>query len=276
MTHRPSACFVPSILSRNPHHLVLDCARVCLVAHDLQYLWFSEVCGKELGPPKIRRWISYDWAVCAKSLQSCPTLCNPMDYSLPGSSVHGFSRQEFWNGLLFPSSQRIFPTQVLNLCLLCLLHWQVGSLPWVPPGKPWLGWDLPKVGTTEICYSEKASRRLVSPNESITHPGKSICLQTQLPQHCLSSGTHTHTQSQISLQIFTAHVWSQPQSQPLTLDRHTRRTQRQPHTCTYTTPINMSTCTHPHTHTHTTLMFTHTTTPTCPHVLHSHLYSLSL
>ena len=25
-------------------------------------------------------------AVCA---QSCPTLCNPMDYSLPGSSVHG-------------------------------------------------------------------------------------------------------------------------------------------------------------------------------------------
>ena len=27
--------------------------------------------------------------VCAKSLQSYPTLCNPMDCSLPGSSVHG-------------------------------------------------------------------------------------------------------------------------------------------------------------------------------------------
>ena len=27
--------------------------------------------------------------VHAKSLQSCLTLCNPMDYSLPGSSVHG-------------------------------------------------------------------------------------------------------------------------------------------------------------------------------------------
>ena len=25
----------------------------------------------------------------AKSLQSCPTLCDPMDWSLPGSSVHG-------------------------------------------------------------------------------------------------------------------------------------------------------------------------------------------
>ena len=28
----------------------------------------------------------------AKSLQSCPTLCNPMDYSLPGSSVHRISQ----------------------------------------------------------------------------------------------------------------------------------------------------------------------------------------
>ena len=27
--------------------------------------------------------------VRAKSLQSCLTLCDPMDYSLPGSSVHG-------------------------------------------------------------------------------------------------------------------------------------------------------------------------------------------
>ena len=27
----------------------------------------------------------------AKSLQSCPTLCKPMDYSPPGSSVHGDS-----------------------------------------------------------------------------------------------------------------------------------------------------------------------------------------
>ena len=32
--------------------------------------------------------------------------------------------------------QGIFPTQGSNLYLLCLLHWQVGSLPLVPPGKP--------------------------------------------------------------------------------------------------------------------------------------------
>ena len=32
--------------------------------------------------------------------------------------------------------QGIFPTQGSNPCLLCLLHWQVGSLPLVPPRKP--------------------------------------------------------------------------------------------------------------------------------------------
>ena len=42
-------------------------------------------------------------AYCAKSLQSCPVLCNPMDRSPPGSSVHGFSRQEHWSGLPCPS-----------------------------------------------------------------------------------------------------------------------------------------------------------------------------
>ena len=42
--------------------------------------------------------------VCAKSLQSCPTLCDPMDCSLPGSSVHRIlARQEYWNGLPYPS-----------------------------------------------------------------------------------------------------------------------------------------------------------------------------
>ena len=34
--------------------------------------------------------------------QSCLTLCNLMDCSLPDSSVHGFSRQEYWSGLPCP------------------------------------------------------------------------------------------------------------------------------------------------------------------------------
>ena len=40
-------------------------------------------------------------AAAAKSLQLCPTLCNPIDSSPPPSL--GFSRQEHWSGLPFPS-----------------------------------------------------------------------------------------------------------------------------------------------------------------------------
>ena len=42
-------------------------------------------------------------AAAAKSLQSCPTLCNPIDGSPPGSLFLRFSRQEHWSGLPFPS-----------------------------------------------------------------------------------------------------------------------------------------------------------------------------
>jgi len=42
-------------------------------------------------------------AAAAKSLQSCLTLCDPIDGSPPGSLSLGFSRQEHWSGLPFPS-----------------------------------------------------------------------------------------------------------------------------------------------------------------------------
>ena len=32
-----------------------------------------------------------------------PMLCDPLGSSLPGSSVHGISQQEYWSGLPFPS-----------------------------------------------------------------------------------------------------------------------------------------------------------------------------
>ena len=47
------------------------------------------------------------WKVKMKLLQSCPTLHDPMNCSLPGSFVHGFSRQEYWSGLPF-SSPRLY------------------------------------------------------------------------------------------------------------------------------------------------------------------------
>ena len=39
----------------------------------------------------------------SEAAQSCPTLCDPMDCSLPQAPSMGFSRQEYWSGLPFPS-----------------------------------------------------------------------------------------------------------------------------------------------------------------------------
>ena len=40
----------------------------------------------------------------------------------------GFSRQEYWNGLPCPPPGYL-PHPGIEPCLLCLLHWQAGSLP---------------------------------------------------------------------------------------------------------------------------------------------------
>ena len=42
-------------------------------------------------------------AAAAKSLQSCPTLCYPMDCSLPGFSIHGIFRATVleWGAIAF-------------------------------------------------------------------------------------------------------------------------------------------------------------------------------
>ena len=58
---------------------------------------------------------------CAKSLQSCPTLCDPMDYSLPGSSVQGILQARIleWVAVSF---SRDSLTQGLKFRLFHLLH----------------------------------------------------------------------------------------------------------------------------------------------------------
>ena len=55
-------------------------------------------------------------AAAAKSLQSCPTLCDPIDGSLPGSLSLGFSRQEHWRGLPFSSPMHESESEVTHSC----------------------------------------------------------------------------------------------------------------------------------------------------------------
>ena len=80
-------------------------------------------------------YVSVHACMHAKLLQLCLILCDPMDHSPPGSSVHGFPQARIleWVAILYSrgsSQTRIEPTS------LSLLHWEVGSLPLEPPGKP--------------------------------------------------------------------------------------------------------------------------------------------
>ena len=57
-------------------------------------------------------------AAATKSLQSCLTLCDPIDGSPPSSPSLGFCRQEHWSGLPFPSPMMKVKSQseVAQLC----------------------------------------------------------------------------------------------------------------------------------------------------------------
>ena len=45
-------------------------------------------------------------AAAAKLLQSCPTLCDPMNYSSPGFSVHRILQARILEWIAIPSSRR--------------------------------------------------------------------------------------------------------------------------------------------------------------------------
>ena len=48
--------------------------------------------------------------MCLKSLQSSLMLCDSMDYSQPEST--GFSRQEYWSGLLCPPPRDLLDPEI--------------------------------------------------------------------------------------------------------------------------------------------------------------------
>ena len=70
-----------------------------------------------------------------KVTQSCPTLCEPMDCSPPGFSVHGFPRQEYWRGLPCPPRGDL-PTPGMEPMSPVSPALQADSLALAPPGKP--------------------------------------------------------------------------------------------------------------------------------------------
>ena len=70
----------------------------------------------------------------AKLLQSCLFFCDSIDDNLLDFSVHRTLQARIPEWVTIPSTGK--SSQLRDPALFNLLHWQMGSLPLAPPGKP--------------------------------------------------------------------------------------------------------------------------------------------
>ena len=96
-------------------------------------------------------------AATAKSLQSCLTLSDPMDCNIPGSSAHGIFQAKVLEWGAISSSRGSSWTRHWTHISCYLLHWQAGSLLLAPPvGNPYVWISL-------FCFLPVASPALPLP-----------------------------------------------------------------------------------------------------------------
>ena len=97
-------------------------------------------------------------------VQSRLTLCDPMAYSPPGSSVHGIFKARILEqvAIAFPGD---LSNPGMEFLSTCLLHWQMDSLPLSHLESPGLEQIL-------IIDEEKKKKKC----ESVSHPGRSTFL----------------------------------------------------------------------------------------------------
>ena len=91
----------------------------------------------------------------AKLLQSYPTLCDPMDCSPPGSSVHGILQARTLEWVAMPSSRGSSqPRDRMQISSASCVGRRVHSLPLAPPGKPnWSTKSLPNLSKSLFIHN---------------------------------------------------------------------------------------------------------------------------
>ena len=78
------------------------------------------------------------WVCAHMDAQLRPTLCDLMDWGLPGSSVHGILQARILEWIPIFFLRGMFPSWQSHPHLLWLLHWQADSLPLSHLGSPHL------------------------------------------------------------------------------------------------------------------------------------------
>ena len=106
----------------------------------------------EPAPPAVEAQILNHWtaraAAAAKSLQLCPTLCDPIDGSHQAPLSLGFSRQEHWSVLPFPSPMHASEKWKWSCPVVCDSSWPHG----LQPTRLLRPWDFPGKSTGVGCH----------------------------------------------------------------------------------------------------------------------------
>ena len=153
-----------SSLLENTHYLSMSISNILEIRIPLKVLKYNI-----LGYVKIRQDIvcTCIWlCVCAKSLQSCLIICNPLDYTPPGSFVHGIlqARTLEWVAISFSNAWK-WKEKVKSLSCVQLL-----ATPWTAATKLLHPWDFPGKITGVGCHcllqmkkagSSKISKKLL-------------------------------------------------------------------------------------------------------------------
>ena len=95
--------FPHSFFSHIGHYRVLSRVPCAILEVLISSVLYIVVCMCQPTPPVYIPLVCVCVCVCMKSLQSCLTLCNPMDCSPPSSSIQGILQ-----------ARNTFPTQGLN------------------------------------------------------------------------------------------------------------------------------------------------------------------
>ena len=124
------------ISEKHPIHLSFWIKKVstsiCRCPHVYSYDEKNSISFLPLNSKCVNSFLCSRQAACmhAKSLQLCPTLCDPMNCSPPGFFVHRSLQITTLERVAMPSSRAFSPPRDGNP------YWEVGSLPLAPPEEP--------------------------------------------------------------------------------------------------------------------------------------------
>ena len=125
---------------------------------------------------------------CAKLLQSCPTLCDPVDCSLPGSFVPGILQARIQEWIAVPSSRGSSqPRDQTHICIgrQILYHWGT--------------WEAPISSCMLLNHLE------IIQDEFLSHATKIIWKRWNKPSH---HATRSHGLSLLSMEFSRQEYWN--------------------------------------------------------------------